>query len=299
MANSNTPALDWVFEKLARGADMAAPRRPKSNNPPQSLPLVTVMPIVSAPRAPKKTKEERQAELAGVKVGELELWKRWKTQGRKPEDLDPLLKSLDRLIQNRAGLYKGKVEIPNAAIDFEHKQRVVDALNTYDPSKGTNLATWITRTMMKADRFIKTNQNFARITEPIANKIGKYNSAKAELTDKLGHEPDAITLAEHTGFSLKEVKRLNKEQRKGLISSGFGVDTTQGVFETNRLEEVKLLIFPLLSEQERIVHEYTCGLHGKPKVEKSGELAKILKWDVSKVSKLKTSIMNKMAPHLE
>ena len=53
-----------------------------------------------------------------------------------------------------------------------------------------------------------------------------------------------------------------------------------------------------LTPQKRLVHEYTFGLFGKP-VLKPGQIAKKLKMDGSKVAKLRTSIFNKMKPHLE
>lgn len=271
-------ALTWVLDKIS------APKAPKVQAPSLSSGL--------SPSAKKK-------ELKDKKSNELELWKTWKGGGHKPNDLDPLLKSLHPLIESNAQKYKNKVEIPNAAIDFEHKRLAVEALHKYNPDKGTALGSWVSTYLRKAKRFVLANQNFARITEPVAAKIGKFNAARAELTERLGYEPDANALAEHTGFSLKDIKRLTRDQRKGLVSSGIsGTEVNPAASLSSREQEVVQLIHYQLTPQERLVHEYTFGLFGKP-VLKPGQIAKKLKMDGSKVAKLRTSIFNKMKPHLE
>lgn len=285
-ASEKAEALDWVLEKLS------AAKKPKIVAPAPFPKPFSSLPGIASPEAKKK-------ELKNKKQSEMELWKTWHTGGRKPADLDPLLKSLQPLIETNAQKYKNKVEIPNAAIDFEHKRLTVEALHKYDPTKGAALGTWISNYLRKVNRFILTHQNFARITEPVAAKIGLYNSAKAELTERLGYEPDTHTLSEHTGLSVKELKRLSKDQRKGLVSSGIaGTEVNPGSLLSSRDQEVVQLVYHQLTPQERSVHEYTFGLYGKP-VLKPGAIAKKLKMDSSKVAKLRTSIFNKMKPHLE
>lgn len=288
VAMDRSEALDWVLGKLSAAKKPAAPKP------------VEIFKFPKAPIAgPPLTPEAKKKELGSKKQTEISLWKNWHSGGRKPKDLDPLLKSMQPLIESRARIYKNNVEIPNAAIDFEHKRLAVEALHKYDPAKGAALGTWVTNYLKKAGRFIQTHQNFTRITEPVAAKIGKFNAAKAELTERLGFEPDAHALSEETGFSLKEVKRLTKDQRKGLVSSGIpGSDVGPAALLSSRDQEVIHLIYHQLTPQERSVHEYTFGLYGKPAL-KPGQIAKQLKMDSSKVAKLRTSIFNKMKPHLE
>lgn len=280
-------ALEWVLDKLSAKKKVEGIKLPEIPKPAQ-------------PAVPKVlTPAEKKKELTSKKTVELDLWKSWNDNGRKPKDLDPLLKSMKPLIENRARIYKNNVEIPNVAIDFEHKRLAVEAFTKYDPAKGAALGTWVQNYLKKASRFIQTHQNFNRITEPIAMKIGRFNSAKAELTERLGFEPDAKTLAEETGFSLKEIKRLTKDQRKGLVSSGTqGTEVNPAASLSSREQEVINLIHHQLTPEERLVHEYTFGLFGK-KALKPGEIAKKLKMDSSKVAKLRSSIHKKMLPHLE
>jgi DNA-directed RNA polymerase specialized sigma subunit len=272
--------LDWVLDKVSAAKKAVRP--------------ISAPSVVPPGRAGFEKKD-----LSGVRSKEVELWHDWKNSGFHPAKLDPLLKSMKGLIESNARTYKNKVEIPVDAIDFEYKQRFVDAAKKYDPSKGT-LHTWITGQLMKRPgRFIKSNQNFARSPENVLQDVGKFNRAKATLAERLGHEPDAHSIAQETGFSLKQVKRLTKEIRRGLIASGDAEDIPQmsAANANARVEEVKHLIYPQLTKEEKIVHEYTTGMFGKPKL-RTSEIAKKLGWDDSKVSKKKKDIWAKMQHYL-
>lgn len=274
-------ALDWVLSKIS-----AAKKRPATPAP----------------------KSEVKKDLSGTKKSEIELWKQWNTGGRKPKDLDPLLKSFVPLIQTSVNKFKNRVEVPTSAIEHEHKKHFVNALRTWDPARGTQLSSWITTNLKKVGRYVDSNKNFARIPENISRHIGSYNAVKSELTEKLGHEPSAYDVQDHVlstshptlkDLTLKTIQRIEKEQRRGLIQSERDDDEIRGSpLLSSRAEEVKHLIVHQLTPPERLVHEYTFGLNGKP-VLKPGAIAKKLKMDNSKISKLRTSIYGKMSKYLE
>jgi DNA-directed RNA polymerase specialized sigma subunit len=276
-------ALAWVLEKLAAAKKTTAP--------------------ASAP-PPVKVQKKISVEQ---KKNEVELWHKWNTGGQKPKDLEPLLKSFNGMIQKRVNLFKNRVEIPTAAIEAKHKELFYQAMKTWDPKKGGALPTWVDINLRKGTRYIDSNKNFARITENISQHIGAYKAVKSDLAEKLGHEPDAQTIHDHIlvsghptlgRLSLKDIGRIEKEQRRGLIQSGHDVEELGGAPNmSSRAEEVKLLIVHQLTPEERLVHEYTFGLHGKPKL-RPGEMAKKLKMDNSKVSKLRRSILNKMQSYM-
>jgi len=275
-------ALDWVLSKVA-----AAKKQPVD--------------FLSNQIQPRK-------DLAQKKSSEMDMWKTWKEGGQKPEHLDPLLKSFAPLIQSRVNQYKNKVEIPTSAIEHEHKKEFVNALRTYDPTKGASLSTHIVNRLPKAGRYIDSNKNIARIPENIYTKIGYFNSLKSNLSEQLGHEPDDATIHDHLlktpheklgVLSMKDIGRLNKEQRKVLILSASSAADIIGTPNlSSREEEVVHLVYHELSPQERLVHEHTFGMNGKP-ILKPGDMAKKLKMDGPKISKLKASIRTKILKYLE
>jgi len=288
--DSREEALSWVLDKIAAKKAVTA-----------AYPVVQKMPFAPPPmfQTPAQKKAATpQVDLPAVRAKEMELWKTWKENGMKQEHLEPLLKSLNKVVQNGMKRYRGQTEIPEKTLEYKHKKLLVNALKTYDPSRGAQLTTYITLTLKRTDRFVKDHQNFARIPANVSKDIGRYNASKSELTEKLDHEPDDITLAHHSGLSLKQVKVLNKSMRKGLIQSDGddSLNLTHSV--SDREMEVALIIYPLLTPEERKVHELSVGLNGHPRL-KPGEIAKKLGFDNSKVSKLRRSIVDKAMPYLE
>lgn len=291
----NDGSLDWVLDKIA-----AAKKSPPKKTPAPKFPDLKSFKL-KTPTVSKPDKVQKAKDLASKRTDELGLWKAWVASDYAPKHLTPLMKSFTPLMQSKAQKQgKGRVEIPKAVIDAENHIQAVKAFKTYDPKKGP-LSSWLMTNLQKSNRLVHKLQNTARITGALTEKIGPYKAMKQELSNKLGFEPDDHTLHEALvpqGFSMKDIKRLNKELRAGFISGLDGLDETQGVNFSNRENEVIHLILHQLTPEERAVHEYSFGLNGKPRL-KPGQIAKTLKIDNSKVSKLKTSIMNKMAPHLE
>ena len=279
---SREQALDWVLDKLAAA---------KAKRPVQTF--------------PKVTEEQKKEELKAKRPKEMELWKAYKDSNWHPDHLEPLLKSFSGLIASRVNIFKNRVEVPTSTIEAEHHKWFAKGLKTYDPSKAS-LATHLTRVMKKAGRWIESNKNFAYIPENVSKNIGAFNAYKSNLAERLGHEPDDKTVHDFAVkeqhpklgiLSLRDIKRLNKDQRKGLIQTGHEQDLFSEADVDPRELEVAHLIIPHLTAEELVVHEYTMGLNGKQAL-KPGAIAKKLKMDNSKVAKLRTAIWKKMKPHL-
>ena len=294
-ASAQEQALEWVLDKLA------AAKKAKPAQPSFSAPKFKLEPI--KPIAPIKT-QLSGGELKDVRVKELEMWKAWKASDHDPKLLDPLLDSYKRLINTNVNKFKNRVEVPTSALDFEAKRLFTNALKKWEPAGGASLPTYISTNLKHLSRFVQGVQNFARLPENLVRHVGTYQSVKSELTEKLGHEPDDILLHEECTkldprISMGHIKRLNKELRKGLITTGY---ETAEIFKnqdmTPRHKEVIGLIHHQLGPEERIVHEYWFGLGGKPQLSTS-QIAKKQKWDDSKVSKIKKTIFEKMKPHLD
>lgn len=272
--------LDWLLDKLG------AAKKPE--------------PIHIAN---KKSAEE----FSGTRAKELDLWKTWKDNGHKPKDLAPLLHSINPVIQASVNKFKNRVEIPTSVIEQVHKKEAINALKDYDPKKGANLYTHLRNRLIKGTRFIETFKNAARTPEHISRHIGAFNALKSEIQDKLGHEPDDLTVHDHIAtyghptlglLSLKDIKRINKEQRKALIQTGSdNEEYGEAPNLSSRDEEVVHLIYQQLTPEERVVHEYTFGINGKAKL-KPGAIAKKTGIHNTKVAKLRTSILKKMSPYL-
>lgn len=230
----------------------------------------------------------KKKDIGTVRQNELQMWHEWNASGRHPDKLKPLLDSFKPLIESRAYVYKRqKLEIPTAAIDAEFQKQFVNALKTYDPSKGTSLGTWVYSSLRKAGRYIKNYQNIGKIPEERIGMITQFQQAKSELTDKLGTEPDTLTLAQHLKWPRKLVETMEKENRKDLPTSGWETDPFE-LLSSPDLETLRLIQYELTPE-ERSVYEYTFGMNGKPSLS-PGDISKKLKMHPSRVSRIRAKI---------
>jgi len=233
-------------------------------------------------------------DLGSRKKRELEMWEQWKSGGMKPQQLQPLLQSLKPLINQHANVYAGRVrDIPPAAIRAEFTNQIVQALQTYDPTRAA-LGTHIGHQLKKARRFITTYQNPARIPETRVYKIRELQDAEQILDERFGRPPTQLEVADHLKWSPRQVELLQKEVRKAWPTSKFEADPY--TFTPSRHAEIVRLLPYDLTPDERQVFEYIQGIGGKPKLE-PGQIAKKLGMSAPKVSRLKSSIAQKYAKY--
>lgn len=247
----------------------------------------------------KKPEVPKAPELKSIQKKEMDLWHNWNKSGRKAKDLSPLFESYKPLIQRTAGKFVNRVEIPTSAIHAELRKQFVSAMKSYDPGRGAQLNSWVTTHLQKASRFVKTYQNLGKIPEGNIAKITEFKQAKSELTDRLGHEPDTKTLADHLRWSQKRVVQLHKElSREDKPVSGFMHDPAE-ILTPKELEAVHLLQYDTrMGTQERAVYEYVFGMNGKPRLG-PGEIAKKIKLHQSKVSRIRTKLKGYLKEAIE
>jgi RNA polymerase sigma factor (sigma-70 family) len=243
-----------------------------------------VEPFPTTWRAP--TSHKRQQEL--------HMWRKWKDSGETPEDMEPLLDSLQPLVNKRIRQFQG-VPIQREVLRAEANRKVIGGLRRFDPEKA-QMHTFLTHELKGVRRYVQHHQNLSRIVEERANKIGDYQRSYSTLADQFDREPTAHELADHMKVSVKTVTRLQGELRQDLLASGAMEDPF--VDETPRSREVLKLIPYELTPTEMQVFEYLTGYGGKPKLTSTGEIARRLGWSDSKVSQVKNSISQKIRKYL-
>ncbi len=236
-----------------------------------------------------------ELQLDSKKAREMEMWTAWKEGGENPKDLSPLLKSFRPMIRSKVNVYKGKVKmIPDSAIEAEFQLQFVNALRSYDPSKGS-LGTYVYRYLDKSKRYIAENQNIARIPENRIYKLKLYTSRREELTEDLGKIPTVEEMAENLGWPLAEAKRMDSELRNDLTTQGFEEDPY--ALTPSKSEEVLRLAKYELTGNERAVYEHLTGF-GRTKLTSTNEIAKALDMPDYQVSRLKNAIKKKLERYL-
>ncbi len=224
---------------------------------------------------------------------DLELWKTWKAD-ESEETLEPLLDALQPLIRKKVNEFS-TAPVPPAAVHGMANTLALKALRTYNPKKGAAVGTYVDWHLRKVRSFVIKHQNVGRIPDHRAHNIGRYKAAKDELTERLGHAPDALTMAEHLGpkWSLAEVGRMESELRPDLIASKNVETDMLPELQSSREREVLRYIYQELAPDERSVFEYTMGVNGKPKLSAS-QIAITMGVSQPKVSRIRRKIDNKL-----
>lgn len=225
---------------------------------------------------------------------ELHMWRTWKDQGEQPDHMEPLLKSLQPLINKRLRQFSG-VEIRPGSMQSEANRKVIGGLRRFDPSRA-QMHTFLTHELKGVSRFVQHHQNLSRIVEDRSNKVGKFQKARADLAEELGRDPTSHEIADRMKVSVVTVTRLQGELREDLLASGAMEDPF--IEESPRHREVFKLLPYELDPSELLVYEYLAGYGGKPKITSTGDIAKRLGWSDSKVSQMRRSIGLKMKQYL-
>lgn len=241
----------------------------------------------------EEAEKHAAGDLRSKQTRELELWHTWKQGGHQPEHLRPLIQSLRPFIRSQADMWATRNrDIPPAAIRAEFMNQAVAALQTYDPSKAA-LNTHIGHRLKKAQRFVTSYQNPARIPENRVYRIRDLEDATTHLDQQFGRPPTQLEIADHLKWSPRQVDLLQREVRKARPTSQFGQGLADPFKTTpSRHQEILRLLPYELTTDERSVFEHLYGIGGRPKLE-PGQIATQLGMSAPKVSRLKKSIADK------
>lgn len=229
------------------------------------------------------------------KERELELWRQWKAGGKKPDDLDPLLKLYQPVLNQKVVQWKAPA-IPASAFRAELQTHLIKAFDKYDPTRGAALNTHVEIHLQKAKRYNNRYQNLAYIPEGQASQIGRINKAHDQLSEDLGHAPSYEEIGKHLGMSAARVETIQKARVKDIRASDFEADPTErGTSYEDQSLAVAKNILPQLFPDKPELHElfhYTFGTGGYPQVSSTTELARRMGKSQSQISRMKTHMGN-------
>lgn len=248
----------------------------------------------------------KQKEAAARNQKDLELRQNWIEGGKKPEDLKPLLQRYNPLFTRKTKEWKAPAVNP-AAFKAELQKHFINALEDYDPNRGAALNTYVQQRLMKSQRFNTRYQNVAYIPEGKTRLIGPIQVAQGELTEELGRPPNSMELSERINTNMTVGKPVTPKKIESVLSS-IRKDIPESVFESDPLgsagsrEQDVLGMMkknPSLyfTPEEAKVFEHVYGVN-RQQVNSTGQLANLLGTSPSKVSRLKTSIGEKIKKHL-
>lgn len=226
------------------------------------------------------------------------LWDRWNAAGRNKQQLSPLLRRLDPLIETKMRPFQAVQLIPKSALKAEFQKHTIAALEKYDPSRGVPLSHHVMRQMDGAKRYVYNYQNVGRIPAHRARKVGEFKHRFTELQQQLGRPPTSHELSDNLKWSVPEVERMTSELRDDLLPwKGRGGESAFEMTPSREREVLDLIPYEL-SPQQHAVFEYVYGLGGKPTLG-TGQIAETIGVSPSKISKIKAEIATKVQQYME
>lgn len=222
---------------------------------------------------------------------DLELWQTWKAEPT-PGNLEPLLQAMQGPINAKVNEFRA-APVPDSAVRAFANAQAVKALHGFNPDRGASVSTFVNWHLKKVRAFVLKHQNIGRIPEHRAYNITKFKEAKEDLSQRMGHPPDTVSLADHLGWSQAEVARMQKELRPDLIASLSLEPDRLPSMQSSRERDVLRYIHYDLTPDERLVFEYSLGLYGKPKLSAT-EISKTMSISLPKVSRIRAKIDKKL-----
>lgn len=172
--------------------------------------------------------QARLMEYRGRRGTELKLWHNWHQQGRRPEHLVPLIKSLQPLIKSEATkkLQGLGGSIPRAAVENELLNAAVKSMKSYDPERGTSLTTHVQNGFRRFSDFANANRNLKYMPAADMKRYQAYENVVTELHDELGRPPTALEIKERApDWSEKTIKKMQRGFGRELYTDLGGKDT--------------------------------------------------------------------------
>jgi len=242
------------------------------------------------------------AALVERKDKELEMWRKWKKSG-KPEHLEPLLKAYEPVFAQKMRQYRAPYSATPSTFEADLKTHFINALKTYDPSRGAALNTHVDYRLKKSMRYNTRHANLAYIPAGQTRLITPITKAHEELSEQYGRDPTPTEIATHLQangeedfrhITAKRVETVMKAQRRSIPSSTFESDPTKDFpgFEEQEIAvaaQTLPQIFPNKPEIHELFH-YTFGTNGHQQITSTSRLAKKMGKTDQQISHMKTQM---------
>lgn len=213
--------------------------------------------------------EAAAAEPVDRKKAELALYHAYK-KSPAPETFQPLYRSFKPFIYKAAMTNMVRSPIPQSAHTMLAANSFLDALRTFDPTKGASLHTHVHRTVQeKGKRLNYKYQNIGYIPESRATKYQLFQNTENQLKDYHGREPSTLELADELKWSPKMVETLRKETRKSLVLNE-ALSEGKAISHSNKAVQMFQDIQYQLSPPHQLVLEYVAELNGRVAPTKKG-----------------------------
>lgn len=176
------------------------------------------------------------------------------------------------------------------------------AVESYDPKRGVPLKHHIQSQLSGLRRYTKQVTEAVPIPERVRRDTARLQQATEELWGTLDREPTDIELADHTGITLKQQRRLRQRQRvattegylQSLAGEGDGAeDFLPGVSRPSLRGEIEDYVVFDLDPVDRLIYQHRTG-YGGADILPNQDIAKRVKLSPGAVTQRMNKIENRI-----
>jgi DNA-directed RNA polymerase specialized sigma subunit len=221
-------------------------------------------------------------DYAGAKTKDMEVFNTWKQTGSK-EALGLLMKQLQPMVYSQVERVSGT--LPKAALSAEAKKWTINAIQSYDPTRGTALASHVMNYLPKIRRLNYKYQNSARLPENLQLQYTTFQTAVSQLQETLGRDPTDEETAKELGWGKPLVTRFKASLYDDLVESA-----SPRMAEVSQFNDNKFLldhIMANLNPQEKFILGEANDLSAKEAAAKLGV-------NISRLNYLKSKLRDKI-----
>lgn len=216
-------------------------------------------------------------------------------KSRSMPDKQALIASFQNLIQNEVNRWTAS-GLPRLALEGEATHLAIQAIETYNPTAGTQLATHMTNTLRRLSRYVAANQHTVRLSE--ANQLAAYglHNDKLRLETELGRPPTPAELSLATGQTTTTLAKWKNwhEHLTSKVQEGTGMPVREDI---SRNQIIMDFLHHDLPVQHRLVFAHSVGYKGAEQLT-PGQIAQKLNLSPSRISQIRGDIAQRLQKYM-
>jgi len=214
----------------------------------------------------------------------------WKANPTR-KNLHPLMTKLDPVIDKALKTYGGNY---SDALRTRARLMTIDYLNSYDPTKGMALSSYIHQNLQALNREKAKRTYTVHIPENVILQKNKLYQATQTFESEYGREPNVDELSDITGVPRKAIERARNYKATTTTASAM-TEKGDSLFSKGKdYEQVwSDYVYYDLDPINKKIFEWTTGYAGSKTIPK-GEIAKRLKITPAAISLRINKIVKKL-----
>jgi DNA-directed RNA polymerase specialized sigma subunit len=198
------------------------------------------------------------------------LYPQWKAN-QSPETNTRMLQVIQPIVDTAVSSYGGKATSPN--LKSRARLMALKALSTYDPQRG-NVKTHLLSQLQSLRRLSAQEQNIISIPEQVGLDYRRLAESENELRDNLGRDVLDDELADHTGLSVRRIRKVrafNQPVSEGMTTARSSTSEDAANTDiasslpgaTNTADAWMNFVYDDLSPTDKLIMDMSLGRNGR------------------------------------